>query len=120
MSSWRSDVILCLLFLGFILTSKGQDLDYTISKIEKVRKYFVVYASRNDSLFKIVSKKKGLFQLGKIRKGRAYRFKLRALQFLSGPEIDCMGFGKKTIVCREEEYDELHIATNLIGLKLKK
>jgi len=54
---------------------------YRVTKIDSLKSVYLVYARRNDTLFKIVSDKNQLTNCNKIKAGRQYRFKLRSLYF---------------------------------------
>ncbi len=96
--------------------SQAKFKDYKIERIKSLRHYYVLYASRNDSIFKIVSKKESISRCVKIRKGKIYGLILYEIPF-SGDLVDCIAFDRKTVICRENRYGySLFMAGNLKGL----
>lgn len=91
---------------------------YKIKMIKTVGKYYVIYAVKNDSTYKIVSKKEKINNCRKIRKDESYPLDLSEIQIMGGSEVDCVSFDKKTVICKEPDAD-LCIANNLKGLCLK-
>lgn len=92
---------------------------YKVNKIVTVHKHYLIYVTRNDTIFKIVSKReKSSNCKSRIRKNMSYPLEFRKVNFLGGSEVDCVSFDKKTVICKEPDAD-LYIATNLKGLCLK-
>lgn len=88
---------------------------YRINKIKTVGKYYVIYAVKNDSTYKIVSKKEKMSGCKKIKKNESYPLKFSKIQSLAGSEVDCFSFDAKTAICKEPDV-ELGLVSNLKGL----
>ena len=110
-------VILFLLCASVGVLSSAQTPMYKVSKIKTVGKYHVIYAVKNDSTYKIVSKKEKINDGRRIRKNESYPFMISIIKSLAGPEVDCFSFDEKTAICKEPEV-ELVLASNLKGLCL--
>ena len=54
---------------------------YKVSRIDSLKSVYLIYARRNDTLFKIVSDKELSMRCAKIRPGQSYKFQLRSLLF---------------------------------------
>lgn len=81
-------IIFILLFLSSIacsqtkhVTQNDQYMLYRITKIKKEKSIFIIYAQKNDSVFKIVSetKEKNIFDCAKIKKGKYYDLDLNII-----------------------------------------
>lgn len=66
------------LFFSFTIKSYDcNDIDYTILKIDSVNNWYLIYATRNDSVFKIASIKNNNYCCNRISVGRRYNFELQ-------------------------------------------
>lgn len=108
-------MLFLLLFVSTCALSNAQTSYYNVNKIKTLGKYYVIYVSRNDSIYKIVSKKEKVNNCNRIKKNKSYLLNLSRIQILGGSEVDCVSFDKKTVICKEPDAD-LYIATNLKGL----
>lgn len=90
---------------------------YKVNKIKSVGKFYVIYAVKGDSAYKIVSKKEKIDDGTRIRKNESYPFKVSTIKSLAGPEVDCFSFDEKTAICKEPDV-ELALASNVKGLCL--
>ena len=97
--------------------SNAQAPMYKVNRIKAIGKYYVIYATKNDSVYKIVSKKEKIGDCRRIRKNESYRLDLSKIQALGGPEVDCISFSKRTVICKEPDA-QLMVANNLKGLCL--
>lgn len=76
--------IFFIFFLGILLFSSFvekdnncMEVEYKVIKIDSIKNWFFIYATRNDSTFKIVSIKVQNCECQKILEGRLYQFKLK-------------------------------------------
>jgi hypothetical protein len=110
------------------------DLSYKICKIDSVKNWYIIYAERNDSIFKIVSMKKTENQCEMISVGKRYDLLLRkrlentlsryGLKLIVMSSFDIQGgttFDPDTDVYIEYEKGVfgLYTCSNLYGLCLK-
>ena len=101
---------------------------FKIKSIKDKREFYIIYAKRNDSLFKIVSKLEGGANGEKIKVGRHYNLKLEKffpLDSIFGiaiaPNAGIRGFGyygEKTVYIERKSHNSLYRAKNLKGLYL--
>jgi hypothetical protein len=110
-------IFLFLIFAATCTLSQGQAPTYKVNKIKTVRNYYVIYLTRNDSTYKVVSKREKINSCNKIKKNMSYTIEFSKVNFLGGSEVDCFQFDKKTIICKEIDTG-LYVATNLKGLCL--
>lgn len=111
----RLRILFFLIFVGACTISKGQVPMYKVNKIKTVRNYYVIYVAKNDSIYKIVSKKEKKNDCRRIKENVSYALTFRKVNLLGGSEVDCFQFDKKTVICKEPDAD-LYVATNLRGL----
>ena len=103
----------------------------TLFKIKSIMdkgKFYIIYAKRNDSLFKILSDPKVKANGEKIKVGRHYNLKLEKffpLDSIFGiaiaPNAGIRGFGyygEKTVYIERKSHNSLYRAKNLRGLYL--
>lgn len=95
------------------MTVKNVDTNYSIEKIDKTNSWYIIYAKRNDTLFKIVSyAEKSIGQnCKKIVVNGKYYFKLKSKKanapIIGGIKLDpvgytgCYVFDKETTICLE-------------------
>ena len=108
-------ILLLLFFVTTFALSNAQVSYYNVHKIKTAGKYYVIYVSKDDITYKIVSKKEKINDCNGIRKNKSYPLNLSKIQILGGSEVDCVSFDEKTVICKEPDAD-LYIATNLKGL----
>lgn len=101
---------------------------YEIYKIDSINTFYIVYAKKNGTKFKIVSKKANSARCNKILVGSSYSLKLKSIlkqeiklgdktiSSSSNLLVTCFTFEENTKICREEDITDLHYAENLIGL----
>lgn len=111
------------------ITEKKTD-SYLVEKIRKKGEWYMIYASKEDTLYKIISKKSkdinGLCT--KIKRGKEYDFILQSEKNFA-PTIDgikinpvnfsgCYYYSGNTLICLEPENGiwELYTAENIKGL----
>jgi arginine deiminase len=103
--------------------------DYKVYKIDSLNNYYLIYAKRSDSLYKIVSKKITTSKCKQVKVGKSYNFELysvwnngvsiNGVNIAPGliPNVECMGFDSVTTICIERDsINDLYIANNLKGL----
>ena len=99
---------------------------YKVYKIKSVENYYLIYAKKNDSLYKIISKKESIANCNEIKKNGIYDFKLQAIlknrfkntkfpKPMNDLDITCFTFEGGIKICREEGMDELYYADNIKG-----
>ena len=102
---------------------------YFISKIDSINNFYVIYAKRNDSLFKIVSKKEAFLpRCNKIALNQSYPFDLTSMLSINGEriipnvsvhEVAGLQLNDSTIIEFENESRrDLYSPSNLKGLCL--
>jgi len=106
---------------------------YKIYKIDSLNNYYLIYAKRKDTLYKIVSKKETALNSIKISYGGEYGLILSSIWnksiMIGGvnvspsmtPNVTCLSFDDSTKICIERDsINDLHHAENLRGLFLVK
>ena len=99
---------------------------YKVYKIDSVKNYYLIYARRGDSLFKIVSEKMKVAQCSCISQGNGYRFQLHSMSHINGKpitppasamEVSGMYVDKTTIINFEgDSIRDLYYGDNIKGL----
>jgi hypothetical protein len=102
---------------------------YKIYRIDSLNSYYLVYAKRKDTFYKIVSKKEEIINSIKIKNGGEYELKLNSIwtkDIMVGgvnvspsvtPNVTCLSFDDSTKICIERDsINDLHQAANLRGL----
>ncbi|NCC99667.1 MAG: hypothetical protein EOL95_08225 [Bacteroidia bacterium] len=128
------NITLLLVFICVSCTSLNQIvlLDktaYTITKIKEHNSFYVIYAQRNDSIFKIISKKDTVsFYCETIKKGKEYNLDLLTffpndtiLGMSVAPNLGIRGVGLadgSIVEVEKKSHSHLYMATNLNGLCL--
>lgn len=96
-----------------------------VYKISSINNYHLIYAERQNILYKIVSEKVKQEKCNKIRVGKHYKFQLKSMYELApvingvkmySYNISCYQFDEDTAICREEGIDDLYFADNVLGL----
>lgn len=114
-------------------TNRNPDSYYLVTRIKRLNNWHIIYASKQDTLYKITSEKvdRNNQHGERIRVGHRYPFKLQSrteripyiidngkrIQ-LTAVGVECFGYDQETVICIEPEkgiYD-LHFADNLKGL----
>lgn len=126
--------ILFIIFSIFIISCVGsrnalEDMNsYSIYKIDSINNYYLIYARKNDSIYKIVSKKEKMEDCKKIKLGKKYNLELQSLKsqtpVIDGVkispvnylDINCFTFEDNTQICKEEGVYDLYFAENIKGL----
>ncbi len=101
---------------------------YYVYKIDSINNYYLVYAKKNDSLFKIISEKTVTKSCTIIKEKKYYSFEL--VSFRDNPpklngvslspfnylEVKCFMFNDSTEICFERKIHDFHFTKNLKGL----
>lgn len=106
---------------------------YKVYKIDSLNNYYLIYAKKQNNLYKIVSKKEVLLGNDKVKVGGKYDLKLSSIwtaKIMVGgvnaspsitPHVTCLSFDDSTRICIERDsINDLHQAENLRGLYLNK
>ena len=97
---------------------------YRVYKIDSIRNFYLIYAEKNDVLYKIVSEKTHVVNCQPIRVTENYPFVLHShianrkvgnMRIMPG-SVDCFYYGDSTFICLEESIYDLHSAENVSGL----
>jgi len=114
------------------IDQKKDNAKYEVYKIDSINSYYLVYAKKGDSLFKIVSKKENAINQQKISVNKSYNFTLHSmssqaptingikLKPVNYMDVNCFRFDEETNICKEEKMYDLYFVDNLQGLHLKK
>jgi len=106
--------------------------EYMVAKLDSINNYYLIYATKNDSVFKIISKKEHTAKCRPIKKGSNYPFKLKSMRDnaptiggikispMNHLDIQCFQFEENTIICKEDGIYDLYFAENINGLCFKK
>ena len=112
----------------------SQDYLHEVKSIDSINNWYVIYSIKNDTIYKIVSKKENAFNSCKrIKTGKKYSFYLISknesppvingvkLQPQNYLDVNCFSFDEKTNICIEPEKGiyKLSFAENLKGLCLE-
>lgn len=99
---------------------------YKVYKIDSINKYYLIYAKRNDTLYKIVSEKDSNYLCRNIKLNKMYAFKLRSMinnlpkinnVSLYVYTINCYSFDEETSICLEKDsIRNLYFPENIKGL----
>jgi hypothetical protein len=104
---------------------------YNINKIETHRSYYIIYAQKNDSLFKIISEKEVDAEDGiKIKRGKSYELNLRKtfpvdsiFGFALAPNLGIIGIempDESIVNVEKKSHYSLYRSDNLKGLYIQK
>nr|WP_198999668.1 hypothetical protein [Flavobacterium sp. ASV13] len=101
---------------------------YEVYKIDSINEYYLIYAKRGDSLFKIVSKKEAADKQQEIKVNKSYPLKLHSrrenlptiggikLEPINYLDVECFAYDKSTTICIERDsINDLHYAENIKG-----
>jgi len=138
--------IICIFFISNlscntknIISEQDEQGEYLITKIDSINNWYVIYAIKDKSKYKIISKKTNKKRCNEIAVGKSYNFILRSMYEIkreSAPIIDgvklfpqnylhlfpCFHVDDETDICIELAngiYD-LYFCDNLKGLCLRK
>ncbi|WP_372472523.1 hypothetical protein AB4865_06790 [Capnocytophaga sp. ARDL2] len=130
-------VIICFSFFLLIncnivkKNSNQNELYHKITKIDSINSYYLVYTTKGDSVFQIVSKKEVVESCKKIEIGKDYMLKLTSFRStapyignikispVNDLHIKCFQFEDNTEICKEEGISDLYFTKNLKGLCIK-
>ena len=119
-----------LIFTLTMCSQRESDVNatYRITKVDSTGNYYLIYALRNDSLFKIVSKKNGQKDCKSIMINNSYDLQLRS-DFSDVPLNDgtfsakrsllvsCFGYDSVTTICYDSDcVRDLFHSDNISGL----
>lgn len=100
---------------------------YNIEKIDSIDNFYLIYAKRNDSIFKIVSPKQNHDGRRKILVGRNYSLLLKP-RIIKGTiyssinywDTRCFNYGDSTTICLEQNcVPNLYTTEDIKGLFVK-
>lgn len=108
-----------------------KDFIFNIQKIDSLNNFYILYASKNNKLYKIIEEKKYSATCNVIKVGSNQYLNLRSI--LNQPimidsvtfsssnslNVNCFTFDKETIICKEEGIYDLYQALNMEGLCIK-
>jgi hypothetical protein len=102
--------------------------NYKVYKIDSINTYYLIYAKKGDSLYKIVSKKTLNTDCNRIKGGNDYAFKLHSsltdiriggvlVSSKQLPHVSCYTYDDSTKICLERDsINYLYYADNIKGL----
>lgn len=105
-----------------------QLISYTVYKIDSINSYYLIYAKKGDSIYKIVSKKVKITKCSKVTTNHNYAFKLHSSLYnkqigtkkilaQNSLLVNCFYYDKVTSICLEgDSIRDLYSAENLKGL----
>jgi len=105
-------LLLCTSVYG---VANAQAPMYKVRKIKDIGKFYVIYAIKDDTTYKIISKKEKIDYGIRVRKNESYPFKVSIIKSLSSGEVDCFSFDENTTTCKDDNA-ELALSSNLKGL----
>ena len=97
---------------------------YMVYKIDSINSFYLIYAKKQDTLYKIVSKKARLTNCELIQVNKGYPFilhsRLASRKIGNAPIlpglVNCFYYGDSTSICLEKSIYDLHSAENVKGL----
>jgi len=107
-------ILLVFLSLAIYSNAKSQTI-CQITKIKRTGKFYVIYATSDDTMYKIVSKKERVKNCNRLKKNEHHSLELTIVSGMGGSDIDCFSFDEKTVICKEPGI-RLVSANNLKGL----
>ena len=117
-------IIICTSCSSSNIAEQNKDL-YRVYKISSINNYHLIYAEKQNILYKIVSEKIKGEKCNKIRAGKHYNFILKSMYEVApvingvkmySYDITCHQFDEDTAICREKGIDDLYFADNIKGL----
>jgi hypothetical protein len=123
-------ILVPLIFFACVsskIKNRSNITTYNVYKIDSVNTYYLIYTKKNDTIYKIVSKKEIMDRGQKIQLNRMYAFELHSIlsEFRIGnatvspktSNINCFAFDEKTNICLEgDSIKDLYSANNIKGL----
>lgn len=110
-------------------SKENSDNLHQIVKIDSIGNYYVIYSTKNNNKYKIVSKKENLIYEDYSQIQEKHFYDLKLINLISYSESDnpltgfqstsilhCYSFDVDVVICEEEGMDTLYKAENLIGL----
>jgi hypothetical protein len=101
----------------------GCDTSYKVYRIDSINNFYLIYASKSNIRYKIISKKQSAETKTKVRKGGCYDFELFGMlsneDVMPGPG-GCVNVDSITRICIEDSIYNLYSASNLKGLYFEK
>ena len=103
--------------------------EYNFYKIDSINSYYLIYLKRNDSLFKIISKKRVLQKCNQLVLQSNYYLQLQSINvygqrvgnlktqgvnYLDG-RSRCKKFDDSTEICMERYVHDLYVTEDLVG-----
>lgn len=120
---------LCLVSCTMFKKYSSKDREYyKVTKLDSINNYYLIYAMKGDSIFKIVSEKNYVNSCKKIEIGKSYYLELISMSSTAPSiggikispvnylDVKCFYFSKNTKICKEDGIDELYSTKNLKGL----
>lgn len=103
-------------------------VSYKVFKIDSINSYYLIYARKGDSLYKIISKKETIDNCNRISLHGEYDFNLHSIlankitnqteeESQNSLLVNCFVFDKLTTICLERDsINDLDYADNIKGL----
>lgn len=103
-------------------------ISYNVYKVDSINNFYLIYARKGASLYKIVSKKENVIDCNRIKEGGIYDFKLHTRsedRTIDGIKVlpqnsllvNCFSYDDSTKICLERDsINDLHYAENIKGL----
>lgn len=101
---------------------------YEVYKLDSINNYYLIYAKKTETLYKIISNKEKIKDCHSIRIGVKYKFKIHAvsdnaptigglkIKPMNYLDVACYQFDKQTKICREDGMYDIYYADNIKGL----
>lgn len=119
----------CCLFLNYCSSGNQEatgslnhtDTSYEVYRIDSVNNYYVIYISRKDTNYKVISKKQFSENCRRIKNGKYYDFELTSLSIeINTPGFaECLWVDSITKICLENSIVDLKVSKNVKGLCYK-
>ena len=106
----------------------SENFRYKVTRIDSINNWYLIYAVKGDTTYKIVSRKEGKQECNKISVGDYYRFILHSRKnsspMIGGVrivpqnhlDISCYSYDENTRICLEEGVYDLYSAQNIKGM----
>jgi hypothetical protein len=133
----KTKITIIIIFLSIVTYSFHpqraiicKESKYTVIQIDSTNDWHIIYANKNDSIFKIISKKNKMDDCNEISIGKSYDFILHSRREnppkigniiilpQNNLDVNCFSFDDDTYICVEPDngiYD-LYFCENLTGL----
>ncbi|HEU4496432.1 MAG TPA: hypothetical protein VFR70_05220 [Flavobacterium sp.] len=108
------------------LGNKNTEL-YRISRLDSINSYYLIYATKKDSTYKIVSKKSYAKNCSEIKIGSDYQLHLKSMRDnaptingirmspINYLDIKCYQFDETTQICKEDGIYDLYFTDDIKG-----